>query len=155
VGSSFGGEFDDETITWGGSFSWLWSRVLGAEVLVGAAPNLSVVENLDDTQVNNYMMNVILAAPLGEEGRWQPFVSGGLGVLTLSTGQDIQQALDVEADEADLGGNLGVGLLAFSQSWGIRGDVRYFTQMGEADSNALFLDDVNFWRSNVGIAYRW
>jgi hypothetical protein len=155
LGSSFGGEFDDQTITYGGSLSWLWSRMLGAEVLAGFAPNLSLVENLDDTQINNYMVNVIMAAPLGVDGRWQPFVSGGLGALTLSTGQDVQQALNVEADEADLGANLGLGLLAFAESWGVRGDIRYFSQVGDPDADALFIDDVNFWRSNIGIAYRW
>jgi hypothetical protein len=157
IGSSFGGQLDDESLNFGGSLSWLWNSTVGAEVLAGFAPDFSVGDQgLDDTQINNYMVNLIAAVPLGSNAQWQPFVSGGLGALTLSTGNDIQDVLGIgDVDESELGGNIGFGLMGFAGNWGVRGDVRYYSEMGDPGADTLFLDDVDFWRTNIGLGYRW
>jgi hypothetical protein len=120
VGSSFGGQLDDESVDAGGSLSWLWSSVVGAEFLAGFAPSFSLAEGVDDTQINNYMLNAMAAAPLGETGRWQPFVSGGIGALTLRTGDEIEQELGIgDVDETELGGNVGFGVMGFADRLGV------------------------------------
>jgi hypothetical protein len=40
----------------------------------------------DDSQVNNYMFNLVGAVPLGDNGAWQPYVSGGVGAMTFRSG---------------------------------------------------------------------
>jgi hypothetical protein len=157
VGSAFGGELDEESVAFGGTFSWLWRSTVGAEVMAGFAPNFSVAgRGLDDTQINNYMVNAIAAIPLGVDAQWQPFVSGGIGALTLNTGDELESVLGIgDIDETELGGNVGFGLMGFADNWGFRGDVRYFSQMGDPDTETLFLDDLDFWRANVGLGYRW
>ena len=37
VGSSFGGELDDQSVNFGGSLSWLWRSALSAEHEAGTA----------------------------------------------------------------------------------------------------------------------
>ena len=159
VGSSFGGDFDDETVNVGGTLSWLWNSVVGAEMMAGFAPNFSLTaDGLDDTQINNYMVNAIAAVPIGDRAGFQPFVSGGIGALTLRTGDDVEAALGIgDVDETELGGNIGFGVMGFADRWGFRGDLRYFSQLGDPDADAAttFLDDLNFWRTNVGLSYRW
>jgi hypothetical protein len=158
VGSAFGGELDDQSVSFGGSLSWLWSSIVGAEVMAGFAPQFSLTDaDLDDTQINNYMVNAIAAVPIGEERQWQPFLSGGVGALTLHGGSDVEADLGIEEiDETELGGNLGFGLMAFADRWGFRGDVRYFSQLGDPETtDTAFLNDVDFWRTNVGLSYRW
>jgi hypothetical protein len=109
-----------------------------------------------DTQINNYMANLIAAVPIGAEAQWQPFVSGGVGALTLRTGDEIEAALGIgDAEETELGGNVGFGLMGFAGDWGFRGDVRYFSQMGEPETDTVLLDDVDFWRTSVGLGFRW
>jgi hypothetical protein len=158
LGTSFASESDDESVSLSGSVSWLWSSVVGGEFLAGFAPNFSRSGGLDDLNVNNYMFNAIAAAPIGEDRRWQPFISGGVGALTLDTGEDIEAELDIDnVSETDLGGNIGFGVMRFADRWGFRADVRYFSQMGDPDPDAVsaFLDDLSFWRGSVGVAYRW
>lgn len=160
VGSSFGGDFDDETVDFGGSFSWLWRSVLGGEFIAGFSPNFNLLGDsaidADDTMVNSYMFNAIGAIPLGENRNWQPFVSGGIGALTLNTGNDTEAALNIgDVDETELGGNIGFGVMGFGNQWGFRGDIRYFSQLGDPDEDTVFLNDLNFWRANAGVAFRW
>ncbi len=157
VGSSFGSAADNESVDFGGSFSWLYESAIGAEVLAGFAPNFSLTAaELSDTTVANYMLNAIAALPLGRDNRLQPFVSGGVGALTLRTGSEIESALGLgDVHETELGGNVGAGLMAFADRWGVRADVRYFSQLGEPDAGTTFLDGFDFWRTNVGVAYRW
>jgi hypothetical protein len=135
---------------------WLWRSAVGAEFIAGFSPNFSLASDVDDTMINSYMFNAIAAAPLGLDQRWQPFVSGGVGALTLRTGDDTEAALGIgEVDETDLGGNVGFGIMAFGDQWGFRGEGRYFTQLGDPDTDSVFLNDLNFWRANAGVAYRW
>ena len=106
---------------------------------------------------------------------WQPFVSGGLGAITLRSddltgniGNDFNQ--NFASDDTQLGGNIGFGIMGFAQNVGVRADVRYFHAFGDnALENALninsstfddsspisILPGLNFWRANIGLAFRW
>jgi hypothetical protein len=75
-------------------------------------------------------------------------------------------------DESRTGWNAGVGLMAFIGSWGVRGDLRYFRAFNQSNptsviatlntptgtvttSTAPFLPGLDFWRANIGLAFRW
>jgi hypothetical protein len=157
VGSSFGDDLDDPEVDFGGTLAWLWRGAVGAEFLAGFAPNTTLSTGVSEAQINNYMANAIAAAPLGENGRIQPFVSGGVGAIALRVDDD---EFDLDApDETEFGMNVGFGLMSFADRWGVRGDVRYFREVGGdvsvAAPGTATLEDLDYWRGNVGIAYRW
>jgi hypothetical protein len=157
IGSSFGDDLDDPTLDFGGSFAWLWRQSIGAEFLAGFAPDSTLSTGVDDAQVHNYMANAIAAVPLGGDGQWQPFVSGGVGAITFRIDDD---EFDLDApDETEFGANVGFGLMTFRGQWGLRGDIRYFREVGGDVSAAApgnnVLEDFDLWRANMGVAYRW
>ena len=158
VGSTFGDGVDDQHVDFGGAFSWLWRQSLGAEFLAGFTPDAMLSNGVPEAQVHSYMANAIAAVPFGAEGRFQPFVSGGIGALAFRVG-DSEFDLDAP-DETEFGGNIGFGLMTFADRWGFRADMRYFSELGEgtivsSEAPAPVLRDFDFWRGNVGVAYRW
>jgi len=165
-------------MNFGGSLGYLWNSWIGAEFLAGFAPDFRFENNAlfgaERPQVNSYMVNIIGAAPVGVEGHFQPFVSAGIGAMTLGSdqfntlgtdefGNQVQNTL--QPDDARFGGNLGAGFMAFGGNWGFRGDVRYFrafddasiASTGNAAQDALnhVLPGLDFWRANIGLALRW
>lgn len=164
IGSAFAASAEDPAAGFGGALTYLKDGAIGAEFLAGYTPDLDLsLAPTDDSTVNNFMVNGVAALPLGEEGRFQPFVSGGLGAMTIASefpGADTDDLFEV--DDTQLGGNVGVGLMAFNENWGVRSDLRYFTGFGGDEDDPIdvidendFLSDVDFWRANVGVAYRW
>jgi hypothetical protein len=122
--------------------------------------NKELETGLDNAQVNNYMANVILAAPLGNEGSVQPFISGGAGALTVRLDEGELDLADLdEPDDTVWATNIGAGIMAFNANIGFRGDVRYFRQISGQlpvlSPVAVPIEDFDFWRGNVGIAFRW
>jgi hypothetical protein len=157
LGSSFGEDVGKEHLDFGGSVAWMWRQTVGAEFLAGFAPDFSLLGgDAESTALNNYMGNVIAAMPLGANGRWQPFVSGGFGAVTLRVDDE---EFDLDApDETEFGANLGFGVMGFADRIGFRADLRYFTEMGGdivAGTGGTPLTDLDFWRANVGVAFRW
>lgn len=164
VSSAFAASAEDPAAGFGGTLTYLREGAIGAEFLAGYTPDLDLdLAPTDDSTVNNFMVNGVAALPLGEDGRFQPFVSAGLGAMTIASelpGTDTDDFLDV--DDTQLGGNVGIGLMAFNDNWGVRSDLRYFTGFGGDEDDPIdvidesdFLSDVDFWRANVGVAYRW
>jgi hypothetical protein len=168
AGPGFGEAFEGTEMGFGGSVAFLHNRRFGAEFLANITPGIgdeaaSVVES----NVNNYMGNVIAAIPLGRDGRIQPFVSGGIGAMRLKA--DVEQTLGddiVEVDDTRLGANAGVGLMWFQNRWGLRTDLRYFRAIDNDDEfdpddevqlpvGTPGLTDTTFWRYDLGVAYRW
>jgi len=140
----------------GGSVGYLWHSVVGGEFLAGFTPNFEMANTLvpsaDATpQVNTYMFNLMGAVPIGSEGRWQPYISGGWGAMTLhnaSTTSSIVTSNGSTAsfmeDENRAGGDIGFGVLAFLGNWGVRGDIRYFTAFsGDNTSNSTTTSGTN------------
>src|SRR5262245_42888108 len=114
------------------------------------------------------MANAIAAIPIGADGGWQPFVSGGVGVLTLQS--DVLSIngdpATVQPDDSRFGGNIGAGFMGMIGNAGLRGEVRFFRGF-EEDFNidpietpneivgTRILSDLQFWRANIGLAFRW
>jgi hypothetical protein len=169
VGSNFGASSDGAGMDFGGSVGYLWHSIAGAEFVAGFTPNFQLQNNIllsDEPQVNTYMFNAIGAIPLGVNANWQPFVSGGLGALTLgsatvNTGDNTgagTAANTFEPDDSRFGGNIGFGVMGFAGNWGLRGDVRYFKAFSDnAPDSAVqaILPGLDFWRANIGVAVRW
>jgi hypothetical protein len=161
VGSTFGSDqFDNAHVDFSGNLTYLRQGMFGGEFLAGFAPNQAItrlggIEN----DINNYMVNAIGAVPFGEEGNFQPFVSGGFGLLTShSSASDAVQASlgTTDLNDTEPGANIGFGLMGFQNQWGFRTEVRYFSQLGTASSNPLGIpQDLTFWRANAGVSYRW
>jgi hypothetical protein len=159
IGSAFGPDAEAPTRDFGASLSWLGPRAVGVELLTGFAPDFDPTAGTfgNPVAVDNYMVNAIGALPMGDAGRWQPFVSGGLGAVAL---RSAELSTDLGFDKrqtTSLGYNVGGGLMAFADRWGVRADMRYTADAAEADAGTRdeVLDDLGFWRGNVGVAYRW
>jgi hypothetical protein len=183
VGSSFGTTVNvlQETqnidnnvsadVTYGGQVGYLWHGVVGAEFLADFAPHVGFDNPLlaQNPHVNSYMGNVIGAYPFGSDDRFQPFISGGFGSIGMRsdvlTGFDINgNQITTSTNQARWGSNIGGGILAFADRFGVRGDVRYFrastkntfTSDNTADNvTQALLSDLRFWRGTLGLSFRW
>jgi len=80
------------------------------------------------------MANAVFVKPIGDDNRFQPFVSGGAGALSLRSGLSTTTASGiataVSPDDTRFGGDIGGGVLGFSGNWGFKADVRYFRAAG-------------------------
>jgi len=159
---------------------YLAKGVIGGEFLADFSPNLGVFNNVlfsKTPSVNSYMFNAIAAAPFGQVQNYDPYVSGGVGTITLSTNVfTIDPRLDLvgarttlNVNDSSFGWNLGGGIMAWSErNWGFRGDIRYYKSHG--DDNTIFdlsnigdgtvitraeLAGLSFWKANMGIAFRF
>ncbi len=174
VGGSFARNSLNTSVDFGGAFDYLHNGAFGAEFLAGFAPRFKLDRLAgNDSDVNNYMGNVIASVPVGAFKAVRPFVSAGIGAITLSqnTNTSTSGVVNTTAalfapSETHFGGNIGAGIMAFTGAYGIRADVRYFSALGHKNANnasvslpgpspASVLDSVSFWRANVGFAFRF
>jgi hypothetical protein len=176
VGSDFGQSADSSSVDFGGALGYT-SGWFGAEFLAGFTPNFQMRNQLffDEPQVNSYMFNLMAGVPVGSSKNFQPFVSGGIGALTLRS-DDLTGEINNDfnenfaSDDTQFGGNIGFGIMAFAENVGIRADVRYFKAFGDnaledalnlnpstfEDSSPInILPGLDFWRANIGLAFRW
>ena len=175
VGGIFGGNanfgdfnnFEDEVekrVTFGGSLAWMGAGIFGVEMDLGTTPNFFEDTAGDgdfafgDSNVTTLMGNLILGIPVGGQhgAGIRPYVSGGVGLLrSRADGGDFFDDLDTN----DFGMNIGAGLHGFfTDSVGIRGDVRYFRSLQDNEPDDEFdlaLSDFNFWRATVGVTFRF
>jgi len=175
LGANFGGnasfgdfdDFDDEferRVDFGGSIGWMGNGIVGFEADFGFSPNFfaNTIGDSDfefgDSNVTTLMANVIVGAPIGGQTGpgVRPYGSAGLGLIR--THVDGGQLFnDLSAN--DLGFNIGAGVHGFfNDTFGIRGDVRYFRSLQDNDADDDFdlaLSDFNFWRATVGLTIRF
>ena len=176
VGSNFGGATaTDPSVDFGGQLGWLWRGVFGGEVLADFAPTFKV-DNLalsENPHTNSYMANAIFAIPLGADGQFQPYVSGGLGAIQLRT-RVFNAALPhvsgviptgtSDGDQMKSATNIGAGLMGFAGVIGFRADIRYYkasTDRTFQSTSAVgqftetLLSGLDYWRANIGVALRF
>jgi hypothetical protein len=162
-----------------------WGSYVGAEILADFGVNQTTSRFLStDPNLNNYMLNAIVKAPFGGVGRFEPYISGGLGWMnmrtstfnvlgvTTITGPLGNTALvttsdTVNTNQSKFGTDIGFGFFAFADRWGIRGDVRHYRSstfdQEKLENGPTFADDytqsllsgLTLWRANLGIAFRW
>jgi len=173
VGGSFARNALQTAVDFGANFDYLHNGAFGVEFLAGFAPKFKLDRLAGtDSDLNNYVFNVIAAVPVGEFHAVRPFLSGGIGALTLSQGTTTSTSTVVnttaalfQPSETHFGGDIGGGLMAFTGAVGIRADVRYFSSIGHKNANQpsgavpgtllSVLDNTSFWRANVGLAFRF
>jgi opacity protein-like surface antigen len=147
------------TVNFGGSLAWMGAGVFGVELDFGYAPNFFEQQNTSefDGNVTTLMGNLILGIPIGGQtgGGVRPYVSGGAGLIK-SRLDDVEDFFDI--DESSFGINAGGGLMIFfTDSVGIRGDLRYFRSFKHIDENDLNLSlgGFDFWRASAGVSFRF
>jgi opacity protein-like surface antigen len=171
VGANFGGsasfgdfpDADDEVerrMDFGATIGWN-PNVVGFEVDFGWSPNFfedtAGDRNFEfgDSNVTTFMGNLLISAPPGTGLR--PYLSTGMGLIraNISSGTNLFNDLSTN----DLAVNVGAGLNGhFTDTVGIRGDVRYFRSLQDAEADNdldLSLGSFNFWRGTVGLTFRW
>ena len=163
AGPTFGATVQESNVGFGGTITYLRQGILGAEALATFTPDFGFAPNVAvDARVDNYMANVVAAVAGGTDGRIQPFVSGGIGAMRIRGDVD-DAGSTVEIRDTQLGSNIGFGLMMFNNRWGLRTDLRYFSSLQknsaedppEIPDPTGVLTDTDFWRYNMGVAYRW
>jgi hypothetical protein len=173
VGSNFGAAATDASVDFGGQIGYLWGGALGAEFIADFAPNFKINNTFlaNSPEVNSYMVNAVAAIPIGREVRFQPYLSGGLGGIQLRS--DVLSSISGPAgganftsDQTRFGGDIGAGVMGFAGPVGLRADVRYYRAFSRdvlsTDTNSPadalsqnLLSGLDFWRANIGVAFRW
>jgi hypothetical protein len=174
VGSNFSGNtVVDPSPSFGGQIAYLWRGVFGGEAIADFAPgfNINNVFLAENPRMNAYMGNAIFAMPIGHEGQWQPYVSGGAGTVSLRAVvfnaflPGVGGLGTTTSEQSKFGWDVGGGLMGFKGLIGFRADVRYFKTdtnlnlSNQTTSVGVFEDTLltglSFWRANIGIALRW
>jgi len=165
----------------GGQIAYLGRGIIGGEFLADFSPNLGTFNNVlfeHAPSVNSYMFNVIAVAPFGHAKTVDPYVSGGIGRVSMSATiftVDPTVAPNINAIGTEtvsgsrFGWDLGGGIMAWSErNWGFRGDVRYYSTSGNTTDvfdrsnigdGAVFtqaeLSGISFWKVNAGVSFRF
>jgi opacity protein-like surface antigen len=159
----------------GGQIAYVWRQSnLGAEFLADWAPEFLVPTLLfsDKPTVSAYMFNAIYGVPFGHVGNFRPYVSAGIGAIHMSA--DLIQIdtnlieTTISASQSRFGGNWGLGGLGYVGRVGVRADIRWFraTRDSALDLNVdntllndtsrlVELSGLKYWRSSLGLAFRW
>jgi outer membrane protein with beta-barrel domain len=189
VGSNFSASLDtnlentnldnnssNSSLEFGGNVGYTWNRVFGVEFLADFTPTFGVSRILnadevnrliDDPRVNTYMFNAIAAVPISA-GRFQPFISGGIGgvsvVADVLDNVLLRDGSTTRSSLSRMGTNLGGGVYTFAGNIGFRADVRHYHSSADDNRTATIVADqltenlvsgLSFWRANVGLAFRW
>ena len=175
LGANFGGnasfgdfdDFDDEfdrRVDFGGSIGWMGKGIVGFEADFGFSPNFFANTAGDsdfefgDSNVTTLMANVLVGAPIGGQSGpgLRPYGSAGVGLIRSHVDGG---ALFNDLSSNDLGFNIGAGVHGFfNDTFGIRGDVRYFRSLQDNEPDDEFdlaLSDFDFWRATVGLTIRF
>jgi hypothetical protein len=181
VGANFGSGNNDffsadrsRSFDWGGQIGYLWRGVVGGEFLANFTPSFGFETTglvVDNPHVNSYMVNAVGALPLGAQGQFQPYVSGGFGAIQMRFANGIAGSLvnglaDLTTSSVSQTGggyDVGGGILLFAGKVGVRGDARYYHANSiTPDATNLtnrviqgLLSDLNFWRADIGVAFQW
>ena len=163
VGSLFGGDLSGNRATFGGTASFMGGGIFGGEFGFNYAPKFipAGVSNEDIAQMS-LMGNLIVGIPVGgsdQPGHLRPYITGGAGLFRV-TSQESQFFDRVNSN--DFAVNFGGGLMAFfSEHVGLRADVRYFRTLTDSDPGSgiddvdFSLGDLNFWKWDVGAAFKF
>jgi len=170
------------SFNWGGQVAYLGRGVIGGEFLADFSPSLSTFNNVlfeRSPDVNSYMFNLIAVAPFGRVQSYDPYISGGIGAVTLNSHiftinptlvPNVNTIETQSISGSKFGWDLGGGIMAWSEkNWGFRGDIRYYrttssdgvdvfdiNNIGDGDVfSRLELSGISFWKANVGLAFRW
>jgi outer membrane protein W len=160
-GSGFKDKFEKK-LDYGVSLTGMGSGPVGFELDLGYSPNFfetsttsSGVRFTSDSNVTTLMGNLVIG---GHSGSVRPYVVGGVGLLRTNV-QDFAEVFSVNTKN-DFGLDVGGGVMGFfSNTVGLRGDVRYFRGFrGTSDTDnasGITLSDFKFWRGSLGVSFKF
>jgi opacity protein-like surface antigen len=152
VGLAFGGRTDDSKVTYGGTLTLKGSSPFGFAVDYAYTPDF-FGSSLGNNNLNTLMGNLVVMSP----GHVRVYGSAGLG-LVKSRVEDVAGLFKVDSNE--LGFDVGGGLLIFpgDGGLGIHGDIRYVRNLTDPEPDDEFdvdLGNLDFWRGEIGITFRF
>lgn len=174
IGATFGGTTDfvdledaagQTKFLWGAAIDVIKDAGIGVEVDLGYSPGffeqdekLGLGQRIVPTSsVTSLMGNAVLAVP-NSVARYtlRPYVSGGLGLLSVS----IRDFLDLLTERANLlGMNAGGGAIGFvNDTTGVRWDIRYFRNLTKPGATVGFSDrseKLSYWRGSIALVIRY
>lgn len=146
-------DLDESHGVYGLSFGYMGDSALGFEVDFSYSPDFFGGDDtiVPDNNLATAMGNLVLNAPIGESGRIYLSFGGG---LIRSRVNDTNDFFDV--DRNDFGVDAGAGfIIPLGSTVGLRGDIRYFRNIGDPESDGEFdLDfgSFDFWRATGGLS---
>jgi Outer membrane protein beta-barrel domain len=154
AGAVFSGDTPKSHVVYGGSLAFTAPTGLGFEVDFGLAPDFFDTDlgEVPDSNLTTLMGNIMFSGAVGGNSRIYGSAGGG---LMKSSVDDADDFFDVSRN--DFGVNAGAGIIVgISDKVGIRGDIRYFRNIGDEEPDDEF--DVDFgsfsyWRGTAGIAF--
>jgi len=160
VGSLFGGDLSGNRTAYGASAAFMGGGVFGGEIGFNYAPRfVSAGVANDDIAQMSLMGNLIVGIPVGttdQAGHVRPYITGGAGLFRI-TSQEGQFFDRISSN--DFAVNFGGGVMAFfNEHVGLRGDIRYFRTLTDDNSGSgvdFDLGDLNFWKWDVGAAFKF
>ena len=158
----------EQRATFGGSLATMGGGILGLEFDFGYSPNFFQLteggedfEFFDvDSSLTTLMANLIVGIPIGGSSGAgvRPYGAAGIGLMRANVAfEDVFEDLSSN----DLGINFGGGVhIFFTDTLGLRGDLRYFRGLQNDEDDEFLdvdfnLDDFDFWRATVGITFRF
>jgi opacity protein-like surface antigen len=158
AGVVFGGDLDDSTATYGGALTFMGDGAFGFEIEGAYTPDFfgdDPALAFDENNVSTLMANILLGSGFGENGHIYASVGGGLMKTRVSSLEDFFD----DVDNTDFGATAGVGAMGFfSENLGLRGDVRYFRNLGDPEPDNEFdidFGEFSYWRATGGIVLRF
>lgn len=136
AGSNFGNNADPASTVFGGSVGYLVNSRFGAEFDASFAPNFELQNNFfgigETPMINTYMANAVAVMPFGPDAKWQPFIAGGIGAISLRSDIASSDAAGNQfgPNASRFGGDIGGGLMGFLGNWGFKADLQYFRARG-------------------------
>jgi len=153
AGIVFGSDVNEEHGVYGGSLAFTAHTGLGFEVDFAYSPNFfgSDRDLIPKNNLTTLMGNLMFSGGLSDNSRI--YASAGAGLLKPRV-DDADDFFDV--DRNDFGVNVGGGVIVgVSDRLGIRGDIRYFRNVGDPEpDNEFDVDFGNFsyWRATGGLS---
>lgn len=161
LGRTFGGDtFGQGHVTYAGAIARVDEESFGWEGEFSYSPeffeNTEWFESARSGSVLTAMGNALIGAPMGPEGRFRPYVTGGIGLMRMRV---VSDAGAFESITSEFGFNAGAGAIALIGSRiGLRGDLRYlrsFQNQNPSWTRGITVDvapgNFDFWRASWGV----
>ena len=161
VGSLFGGDLSGNKASYGATAAFMGGGIFGAELGFNWTPEFasSSVASPKVSQAS-LMGNLIVGIPInnsGEAGHVRPYITGGAGLFRANASESAIFGDNISSN--DFAVNVGGGIMAFfSDHVGLRADVRYFRTLTDDNPGSRVdfdLGDLNFWKWDVGAAFKF
>jgi opacity protein-like surface antigen len=166
----------NRSVAFGGQIAYLWRSNVGAEFLADFAPTFKIPSLVisDHPKLSSYMFNAIYGFQFGSGWQFKPYISGGIGAINMradliTIDTNLIQST-ISASQSRFGGDVGAGFLGYLGRVGVRADIRYFRansdtnlegltdrdrELLDNDTTLVELSGVRYWRSSLGVAFRW